>query len=328
MGTKRSACLIFNPVAGQGNPEEDLALIRSLLEPEIDLDIQLTSEEVGADELAAAAVKRGVEAIIASGGDGTLSAAAAAVIGTAIPIGIISRGTANAFANALDLPDTIPDACQAILDGETRTVDAASCNGQPMMLLAGIGFEAEAVERADREAKNRFGMMAYILAGFQTLRSLETFDAEIETDDRIITLSAAAITVANAAPPTSVLAQGPAGVLADDGALDITIVSPSNKAGAIAATYHLLQTALSGNPTERDDIGYLRTKRVRIATDPPQKVAVDGELAGTTPVEIECIPAGLTIFTPRVKDEVLEERLDGLPNLTVQYKDDASGNPE
>jgi len=42
-------------------------------------------------------------------------------------------------------------------------VDAAYCNGKPI-LLAGIGFEAETVERADRATKNRFGMLAYVLA--------------------------------------------------------------------------------------------------------------------------------------------------------------------
>src|SRR6476646_9463988 len=101
----RSACLIFNPIAGQSDPEQDLAQIRSLLEPEIDLEIFSTTEAVDADQLADIAVQRGVEAIIASGGDGTLSATAAALVGTEIPLGVISRGTANAFANALGLPD-------------------------------------------------------------------------------------------------------------------------------------------------------------------------------------------------------------------------------
>lgn len=49
-----------------------------------------------------------------------------------------------------------------ILGGATRVLDVARCNGLPMVLLAGIGFEAEAVERADRQAKNRFGLLAYI----------------------------------------------------------------------------------------------------------------------------------------------------------------------
>jgi len=317
----RSACLIFNPVAGQGDSEQDLAKIRAILEPEIDLDIYLTTEEIGAEELAHAAVNRKVDAIIASGGDGTLSAVAGAVVGTSIPFGIISRGTANAFATALEIPDTIEAACQAILQSHTRSVDAAYCNGYPMVLLAGIGFEAETVEKADREAKNRFGVLAYILAGLQQLRSFKTFDVEIETEDKIIKTSAAAVTVANAAPPTSIFAQGPAGIFVDDGLLDLTIVAPANKAAAIAATFHLFQTASAGNAADRDDIGYLRAKKFKITTDPLQKVVVDGEIVGKTPVTIDCIPAGLKIFVPIAHAEAgPTEKLEGLPHLMIEQK--------
>ncbi|BAY63362.1 diacylglycerol kinase catalytic region [Calothrix brevissima NIES-22] len=323
---KRSACLIFNPVAGQGDSEQELAQIRAILEPEIDLDIYFTTEEVGADQLAYAAVERGVDEIIASGGDGTLSAAAAAVVNTNIPLGIISRGTANAFATALTIPDTIEAACETILQGATKNVDVAYCNDLPMVLLVGIGFEAETVERADREAKKRFGILAYVLAGIQQLRELESFDVEIETEDRIIKTQAAAVTVANAAPPTSVLAQGPAGIIYDDGLLDLTIVAPANKAGAIAATYHLFQTASAGNPVERDDIGYLRAKQFKITTNPPQKVALDGEIIGNTPIEVKCVPSGLKIFVPQVDEVVPVEKLDGLPNLVIEMKNPADNS--
>uniref|UniRef100_UPI00286E00C7 diacylglycerol kinase family protein n=1 Tax=Chamaesiphon sp. VAR_48_metabat_403 TaxID=2964700 RepID=UPI00286E00C7 len=90
------ACLIFNPVAGQGDPDVDLAEIESLLRPAIDLEVVVTTADCEPGELAKAAIERGAEAIIASGGDGTLSAVAAALMSTNIPLGIISRGTANA----------------------------------------------------------------------------------------------------------------------------------------------------------------------------------------------------------------------------------------
>lgn len=320
---KRSACLIFNPVAGQSDPDQDLAKIRALLEPEIDLDIYLTTPEVDAAQLAREAVARGATTIIASGGDGTLSAAADALVGTNIPMGVISRGTANALASALGLPDTIDAACETILGGVTRVVDAAYCNGKPMVLLAGIGFEAEAVERADRETKNRLGMLAYILAGIQQLRQFNTFEVEIETEDKIVKLTAAAVTIANAAPPTSILAQGPAGILFDDGLLDLTVVAPSNVAGAIAASYHLLQTALSGSATERDDIGYLRARRIQVRTNPLQKVVVDGEIIGTTPIDVECIPGGLTLLVPLIEEPSPTEKLEGLPSVIIESKQDS-----
>ena len=317
----RSACLIFNPVAGQGDSERDLETIKSILEPELDLDIQFTTKEVDGGELARRAVERKVELVIASGGDGTVSAVAEALLNTDIPLGAISRGTANAFANALDLPEDIATACNVIVDGATTKVDAAVCNKRPMVLLAGIGFEAETVEDADRETKDRLGMLAYVLSGLKQLKEFEKFAATIETDDKIIRVEANAITVANAAPPTSVLAHGTAGVIYDDGLLDITIITPATRAGAIAISYHLLQSASNDEAASREDIGYLRARKVKVTTEPPQKIALDGEIIGTTPVEIECMPEALTVFIPKEKIIQATEKLDHLPGIEIEYKD-------
>ncbi|PSB11414.1 lipid kinase [Pleurocapsa sp. CCALA 161] len=316
----RSACLIFNPVAGQGDSKQELATIKRILDPAFDLDIQYTTPEISAGELALKAIANNAEIIIASGGDGTVSAVAEALINSNIPLGAIARGTANAFANALGIPDTIEAACKVIVDGATKKVDAATCNDKPMILLAGVGFEAETVEDADREAKDRLGMLAYVLSGLKQLREFEKFTTTIETDDKIIEVEANAVTVANAAPPTSVLAQGAAGVVYDDGLLDVTIIAAQTRAGAIAISYHLLQTASNKEAAERDDVGYLRTKWVKVTTNPPQKVVLDGELIGSTPIEVKCIPEGLTVFTPI--DQVLQaqERLDHLPGIKITTK--------
>jgi YegS/Rv2252/BmrU family lipid kinase len=315
-------CLIFNPVAGQGDPDQDLALIQSLLDTdEIDLEIVTTTAECEPGELAKAAIDRGAQSIIASGGDGTLSAVAAALMGTDIPLGVISRGTANAFANALELPTTIPEACESILAGHTKVVDMARCNGLPMVLLAGIGFEAETVELADRDAKNRLGMMAYVLAGIQQLRNLNRFDVEIEMEDKIVSVSAAAITIANAAPATSILAQGSSEVVFDDGLLDLTIVAPKTALSAIATSFDLLSSTLRGTASQREDVGFLRSNRFKVSTNPPQKVVLDGEVIGSTPIDVECLPGGLTVFAPLVEEIQPTEKLEGLPGLKVEVKE-------
>ena len=317
---KSKACLIFNPVAGQGNAEQDLAAIESLLNPTIDLEVVITTADCEPGQLAKEAISRGATSIIASGGDGTLSAVAAALMSTSIPLGIISRGTANAFANALNLPTTISEACESIVAGHTQVVDMAVCNGLPMVLLAGIGFEAETVDLADRDAKNRLGMLAYILAGLRQVGNLNQFEVEIELEDKIIAVSAAAITIANAAPATSILAQGSAGVVFDDGMLDLTIVAPTTPLIAIATAFDLLSSTLRGMASQREEVGFLRSNRFKITTTPPQKVVLDGEIIGMTPIEIECIPGGLTIFTPQIEELQLLEKLEGLPNLKIELK--------
>jgi YegS/Rv2252/BmrU family lipid kinase len=317
----RKACLIFNPAAGQSDPDQDLEIIKTLLSPEFDLDIQFTSEEIDAGELAQEAVKNGVEMLLAAGGDGTLSAVAEATVGTNIPLGAIARGTANAFAAALGLPNTIEQACEMILNGQTRKVDAGRCNGKSMVLLSEIGFGAEAIENASRESKNRWGMLAYVISGIQQLQDLKTFAVEIEIEDKIIHLPEVnSVTVANVAPPTSILAQGPAGIIGDDGLLDVTIIAVEKWTEAIAASYHLLQSGLSGNAADGKGIGYVRTKRVKITAEPPQKVVLDGEIVGTTPIEVECIPDGLTIFIPETEADEPVEKLEGLPGLEIESK--------
>lgn len=298
LAKNRFAYLIFNPVSGQGNPEQDLALIQQLLKPYIHLDIHLTTPDISAVELAQNAIAAGADLIIASGGDGTVSAVAGTVMGTDIPLGVISRGTANAFANALGIPTTIRGACELILIGTTRVVDAARCNQHPMILLAGIGLEAEMVERANREAKNRLGALAYILAGMQQLNEQVIFDTKIEVEGAVSDFQAGAITIANAAPPTSVLAQGMGQVIPDDGLLEMTVTTQNTKIEAIDAIVDLLGAALMRRATRREDTICLRSQRLKVTTNPPQKVVVDGELLGTTPVEIECIPKALTVIAP------------------------------
>jgi len=314
----RSACLIFNPIAGSGDPKQDLLRIQELLEPEIALEILELVEDDDIATLAAKAIASEVDIIIASGGDGTLSAVASALVNVPIPMGVIPRGTANAFASALGIPNNLDKACEAILQGAPKAVDVAECNGQLMILLVGIGFEADTVERTDTEKKNRFGMLAYILSGIQELAHLERFKAEIVTENKIIEVVASAITVANAAPPTSILAQGPAGILADDGLLDITIVAPENVGEAIAASYQLFQSALRGEAAEHPSVGYLRAKEITVTTEPPQTVALDGEIVGETPISIKCLPQALTLIVPFIPEPEPEEKLDSIPNLDVK----------
>lgn len=111
-------------------------------------------------------------------------------------------------------------------------------------------------------------------------------------------MSTTAITIANAAPVTSVLAQGFGQVLFNDGLLDVTIAASETALQRLNAITSLFASALVNAPTRRDDILRLRTSRLKVTADPPQKVVLDGEIIGTTPIEVECIQSALTVLTP------------------------------
>ncbi len=321
----RSAFLIFNPVAGQGDPDEDLAIIKQHLEPEFELEIAQTTPEKDAAQLARQAKAQNVECAIVAGGDGTISAVVTALAKTKIPLGLIPRGTANAFVQALRLPQDIAEACEVITGGRTRQIDLGCCNDNYMTLFASIGFGAKMVEKADRGLKNKLGVLAYFAAGLQNWLTLDSFEFEIETDNRAITGEASAVAIANAAPTFSVLAQGPANIVWDDGLLDITLIAPKNRASALVASFYLFKTALKdAEANTRPDIGYFRSPWVKITTDPPQKVVIDGELVGKTPIEVLCVPKALTVFVPRAFDSLTasdrSENIEELSKFAIHNK--------
>ena len=299
----RVAHLIFNPVSGQGDADSELNLIKGLLDAHFNLQVHQTTPEVTAEELTQSAIAAHADLVIASGGDGTVSAVASQLINTGIPLGIIPRGTANAFCQALGIANAmmpIRTACRIILDGHTRVVDVARCNDVPMILLAGIGFEAEMVEKADRELKDQWGVLAYLMAGWQQLDEQELFRAAIEIEEDVYRFQVGAITVANAAPPTSVLAQGVGEVAYDDGLLDVTLAKADSKLQAVTSIVNAFGAALVHTALNQDNIHHVRTRSIKIATEPPQKVVVDGEIIGMTPIKVDCIPHGLIIFAPNV----------------------------
>jgi diacylglycerol kinase family enzyme len=63
--------------------------------------------------------------------------------------------------------------------------------------------------------------------------------------------------------------------------------------------FRMLGGAITRTNVEQQNVVHVRTPRLRLIADPPQKVVVDGEIVGETPIEVECIPAALTVLVPR-----------------------------
>jgi len=315
----RVAHLIFNPVAGQRDSTQDLLQIRQNLCPWMHLHIHFTSREVDADELAKQAIAVQPDLIIASGGDGTVSLVASQMLGTGIPLGVIPRGTANALSVAMGIPTTVAGACQLILAGTTRQLDAAYCNQHLMTLLAGVGLEAGMVGKATRELKNQWGVLAYLIAGWEQLGEQALFNAEVEMGGQIHQFPAFAVTIANAAPPTSVLAQGVGEVIFDDGLLDVTIITKPaaqqptmrGKLQAARDLVNLYGSALVKTKADLPNLYHFRTDRLKLTTNTPEAIVVDGEMVGDTPLEVSCLPAALTVVAPAKRRPNSVEKLAG-----------------
>ena len=308
-GVKRSrrGYLIFNPVAGQGDPETELAEIRSYLEPQFMLQVWKTQANLDPAEQAKELIKEikafdaegeGESIIIASGGDGTVGAVASALQGSDIPLGIIPRGTANAFSVALGIPTGVKAACTTLLLGNLRRVDVAVCNDRPMILLAGLGFEAGMVDKASRELKNILGPMAYIFSGARQLVDQHPFRATMQIDGNEYQLDTSAITVANAAPATSVMAQGFGEVIPDDGLLEVIVATPKDRMAGFSVLSSLAWSAIKSSNANHSNIACFRTKQIEIKLNDVQKLVIDGEVLDAETVTVSVNPQALQVVAP------------------------------
>lgn len=289
--------LIFNPVSGSGDPGTELANIQSALEPISDLTVHLTKPEKSAEQFAQDAIAAGADIVIAAGGDGTVSGVASALVGTDVVLGIIPSGTANSFAAALEIPENLIDACEIIRIGKPTQVDTARCNGNLMLLVACVGFEADLLTRMNREEKSRLGKLAILKNSIKELQEIDQFSTQLETPYGRWQEPATAVTIANAAPASMILAQGPSDISADDGTLSITLITPEHQWDVMTSAANLFLSALQERSVENETVHSWKASRVRVETDPPQSVFVDGEPAGTTPLTIECHPRSLTVLT-------------------------------
>jgi YegS/Rv2252/BmrU family lipid kinase len=128
-----------------------------------------TSPDDTGERLARTAVASGVDLVLASGGDGTVTACVGGVAGTGIPLGVLPCGTGNLFARNLGLPLDPDEALAVALTGAERRLDVGVANGRPFVVLAGIGFDAEMLAGASEKLKRRTGSVAYLLSGLRHL---------------------------------------------------------------------------------------------------------------------------------------------------------------
>ncbi len=255
-------------------------------------------------EVARRAVSAGAELLIAAGGDGTVSAVAAAAVGRDdVRLGILPFGTSNSFANHLGIGADLQRACEVIARGETRTVDTARCNGRPMVLMATIGIHADAITLVDPARKRRYGVLAYVIEEASRLLEDSRFEVTVELGGQRATVSTSALTVANVARPEALFVHGACELADDDGLLDVTLVAIDGVSEALATSLHLATAVLTNTTAHRPNVVSFRTSRIQISTREPRRVMVDGEDAFDTPVRVEVVPNSLRVCAPPAADE-------------------------
>jgi YegS/Rv2252/BmrU family lipid kinase len=253
--------------------------------------LETTPDDTG-ERLAREAVRSGADLVLASGGDGTITACAGGVAGSGVPLGVLPCGTGNLLARNLGLPLSLDEALSVALTGSDRRLDVGAANGRPFVVMAGIGFDAEMLDGADERLKARVGWAAYVLSGLRHLRERPVRMVLRADSGPPRRRWASGVIVGNVGSLQGNVRLLPDAV-PDDGVLDIAVLAARGWLGWLRLAADVLLRRQTGR------VAHLTCRELTVDAGRARPWEVDGEVAGSTrQLRVTLEPGSLLVRVP------------------------------
>jgi len=175
-GARLKVRVIINKSGGTSTgDEEEAARIEAAFESHgVDADVRPTESADIVEAFREAAAAPGLDAVVAGGGDGTLSCAAGQLAGTGRPFGILPLGTLNHLARDVGIPFGLDEAVAVIAAGHAREIDVAEVNGRVFVNNSSVGLYPDMVRMREAQQESgrgkRLAMLSASLASFHSFR--------------------------------------------------------------------------------------------------------------------------------------------------------------
>jgi YegS/Rv2252/BmrU family lipid kinase len=269
--------------------------MRAFQDAGVSCDAKVTEAPGHATELARAR-SREYDAVFTLGGDGTAMEVVTALTDHGPPVGILPGGTGNILVRSLGIPLSVKDAVPALLNGQEARIDLGRLNdGRHFAIGLGVGLDEAMIAGASRLLKRRFGFLAYFWSATRATLRLEKFHVRLTVDGTVHETHASSVLIANLGSVLGGLIQLGDGILHDDGLLQACVYSPDNLWQAGRLFSRMLRGTVSSDPRAFCVTG----KHFVLETIPPRRAQADGELLGSTPLEITVVPQAARLLVPR-----------------------------
>jgi YegS/Rv2252/BmrU family lipid kinase len=234
--------------------------------------------------------------VIVGGGDGTLNCAAAGLVATGLPMGILPLGTANDLARTLGIGADPVRAAEIIVAGHQRQIDLGDVNGRLFFNVASIGFSADLARELTSEAKRRWGTLGYVIASARLLFRTRPFTAFIEHDGETVKVKTVQIAVGNGRHYGGGMTMDPEAE-PDDGMFHVYSLE-------VDRWWHLVALAPAlkrGSQATWRDVRAFTASGLTIRTRRTRSVNTDGELTTATPAVFAVRPGAVRVFVPEAE---------------------------
>jgi YegS/Rv2252/BmrU family lipid kinase len=266
-----------------------------LIEENIDRDrydykIEFTQFAGHASELAAAAADRGVNVVVAVGGDGTVNEVARSLVHTKTALGVLPCGSGNGFARHLGIPVDLRKAVEFINNAEPVAIDYGKLNGKPFFCACGLGFDA--LVSADFANGEHRGMFGYVQKTLVDWVRYEPEVYELEADSGKKSYRAFLIACGNASQYGNNAYITPFASMRG-GMLSVSILEPFTSIEVPMVVAQLFSNTLNDNSR----MTTFTTRKVLIKRKSPGPVHYDGEpYMMDRELLVEVVPGGLNVL--------------------------------
>jgi lipid kinase YegS len=262
------------------------------------VDPRVTWEPGDAERFAREGAARGVDAVVALGGDGTVNEVVNGLTGSTVPLGIIPVGTANDFARQAGIPPDADHAMDVILQRKPVCIDTGEMNGRRFLNVSTGGIGAEATAETPPEAKESLGPLAYAITGARKFADLDPIPARFTGPEFELACECLLFAVGNARVTGGGTRVTPR-ALVTDGLLDVCIV----EARPAADFARLLLKVRKGEHLGEGGVHYAQLPRVEVASRRPITVNADGEPSTGRHFNYVARPRELWVHVPRLPNE-------------------------
>jgi diacylglycerol kinase (ATP) len=301
---------IVNPIAAHGRLGREWPdILKALHAAGFYFTFDLTTAPGHATELARAARQRGVDTVVAVGGDGTVHEVVNGLLDEAVvaappdkpeaTLGVIPFGTGADFVRTVGIPRDAQGAIARLRVAERRPIDVGhvqyrhdgEMRSRFFVNVMGFGFDAAIMERVNRSSKRLTGTWPFLSSLLVQLFTYENKQMTVRSGDLSLSGRVNVLAVCNGRYFGGGMKVGPPAVL-DDGVLDVVLVGDLNRLEVLLN----LPRIYAGTHLSHPKVKHLRVSELEVETEEEVFIEAEGELLGTAPARLRLIPHALWVL--------------------------------
>ncbi len=300
--------LIGNPIAGGGALRKIKKAVTILKNKGFNVNLMLTAQKGDAESFAkriSLETHNSELLVIAAGGDGTYNEVANGLVYSNIPMAVLPLGTTSVLAKEIGIPSNIEKALDVAINGTIQTIHIGRItlkdNARYFILMAGIGFDGEAVYGVNEKIKKYSGKGAYILSGLKAFSKYNPMPILIKAQGLPLTqlfseketkelqkLKGYAAIICKASCYGGNFKIAPDAKLTDQ----YFYVFVTHKNGRFNLLKYI-EGIITGKHLAFKDISYFKTSEIVVEGN--AHIQIDGDYLGTAPAKIEVKPYALKL---------------------------------